>query len=58
LRIAPKLHLFGHIHLAGGQSYVAPKTTYANVSVLNEEYLVANKPMIFDVDNNKIVSIV
>lgn len=57
LRIAPKLHLFGHIHLSGQTSYVAPKTTYANVSMLNEAYLVWGKPMVFDIDNNKNVSI-
>lgn len=57
LRIAPKLHLFGHIHYSGGQSYVGPKTTYANVSVLDESYQVVRPPMIFDIDSNKTVSI-
>ncbi len=57
LRVAPKLHLFGHIHYSGGRSHVAPKTTYANVSVLNEQYLVEYKPMIFDIDFEKTVSI-
>jgi len=57
LRIAPKLHLFGHIHYSGGTSHIAPQTTYANVSVLNESYIVENKPMIFDIDSNKTVSI-
>lgn len=57
LRIAPKLHLFGHIHYSGQTSYIGPKTTYANVSMLNEAYLVWGKPMIFDIDNNKNVSI-
>jgi predicted phosphodiesterase len=58
LRIAPKLHIFGHIHYAGQTQYVAPKTTYANVSMLNEAYLVWGKPTIFDIDNDGIVSIV
>jgi predicted phosphohydrolase len=57
LRIAPKLHLFGHIHHSGGQSYIGPKTTYANVSVLDESYQVVRPPMIFDIDNGKTVSI-
>lgn len=57
LRIAPKLHLFGHIHYSGGQTYLAPKTTYANVSVLNEQYVVEHAPMVFDVDFEKNVSI-
>jgi Icc-related predicted phosphoesterase len=58
LRIAPKLHLFGHIHYSGQTSYIAPKTTYANVSMLNEAYLVWGKPMIFNIDKHKTVSIV
>jgi Icc-related predicted phosphoesterase len=57
LRIAPALHLFGHIHYSGGKSYEAPQSIYANVSVLNESYTVENKPMIFDIDSNKTVSI-
>ena len=58
LRIAPKLHIFGHIHYSGQQQYIGPKTTYANVSMLNEAYLVWGKPMVFDVDHEGIVSIV
>ena len=58
LRIAPKLHLFGHIHLDGQTSYISPKTTYANVSMMNEAYLIWGKPTVFDIDNSGIVSIV
>lgn len=58
LRIAPKLHLFGHIHYSGQTSYIAPKTTYANVSMLNEAYIVWGKPMLFDIDKDKNVSII
>jgi Icc-related predicted phosphoesterase len=58
LRISPKLHIFGHIHYSGQTQYVAPKTTYANVSMLNEAYLVWGKPTIFDIDNTGIASIV
>lgn len=57
LRIAPKLHLFGHIHYSGQTSYVAPKTTYANVSMMNEAYLIWGKPMVFDIDTDGSVSI-
>jgi Icc-related predicted phosphoesterase len=57
LQVAPKLHLFGHIHYSGGQSYISPKTTFANVSLLNEDYMVEYKPMIFDIDFEKTVSI-
>lgn len=57
LKIAPKLHLFGHIHYSGQTSYIGPKTTYANVSVMDESYIVTGKPMVFDIDNNGAVSI-
>ena len=57
LRIAPKLHIFGHIHFDGQTNYIGPKTTYANVSMLNEAYLVWGKPTIFDIDKDGIVSI-
>ena len=58
LQIAPKLHVFGHIHYSGGQSFIGPKTTFANVSLLNEDYIVEYKPVIFDIDSDKNVSIV
>ena len=58
LRISPKLHLFGHIHYSGQTSYIGPKTTYANVAMLNEAYLVWGKPTIFDIDKDKTVSII
>jgi Icc-related predicted phosphoesterase len=58
LRVAPLMHLFGHIHLSGQTSYIGPKTTYANVSMLNEAYLVWGKPTIFDIDKDGIVSII
>lgn len=58
LRIAPKLHIFGHIHYSGGQTYIGPKTTFANVSLLNEGYVVEHNPIIFDVDLDGTVSIV
>jgi len=57
LRIAPKLHLWGHIHLSGGQTFIGPKTTYANVSVMDESYTVCRAPMVFDIDSDGIVSI-
>jgi Icc-related predicted phosphoesterase len=57
LRVAPKLHLFGHIHYSGQTSYIGPKTTYANVSMMNEGYLVWGKPTVFDIDNSGVVSI-
>lgn len=58
LRIAPKLHLFGHIHYSGGQTFIGPKTTYANVAVMDESYTVCRAPMVFDIDSDGIVSII
>ena len=56
-RIKPKIWLGGHIHYSGGKTCIDSNTTYANVSVLNEEYQVVRGPTVFDIDNNKIVSI-
>ena len=58
LKIAPKLHLFGHIHYSGQTSYIGPRTTYANVAMMNEDYIITGKPMIFDIDSDGIVSII
>lgn len=47
--IKPKYHLSGHIH----ESYGIEKkehTTFINGSVLNENYELANEPMIFNID--------
>ncbi len=40
----PKYHIFGHIHEAYG-IVVKPETTFINASVLNERYLLVNKPI-------------
>jgi Icc-related predicted phosphoesterase len=58
LRIQPKLHLFGHIHFSGGTSFVMPKTIYVNASILDEAYMINNKPLVIDVDKDKKFSIV
>lgn len=41
----PRYHLFGHIHAAYGIEII-DNTTYVNASILNEQYLLANKPII------------
>lgn len=56
LRVAPKLHVFGHIHYSGGRFYTAPKTTYANVSLMDESYGIAQRPQVFELEDG-IVSI-
>lgn len=45
--IKPKLHCFGHIHESYG-ILIDGETTYVNASLLNERYLMTNKPIIFD----------
>jgi Icc-related predicted phosphoesterase len=56
-RVKPKIWIGGHIHYSGQTSYVSPTTTYVNVAMLNEAYLVWGKPTVIDIDNDKIVSI-
>ena len=51
-RIQPCLHLFGHLHDGYGVSKIG-KTVVANVSLLNQERSLANKPMIFDISKKK-----
>ena len=58
LKIKPKLHVFGHIHFSGGNNFVSPKTIYANASICDEDYLRNNKPIIFDIDENKNINII
>lgn len=54
LRVRPKLHVFGHIHFSGGQTFVSPKTTYINAAVVNEEYCMARKPFVVDIENGQV----
>jgi Icc-related predicted phosphoesterase len=53
LDIAPKLHLFGHIHFSGGKSFIAPKTTYINASLADENYAITQKPFVIDIENGQ-----
>ena len=51
LEIKPKLVLVGHIHESYGISHLeidGEKITIANVSVLDGDYKLANKPIIFE----------
>lgn len=47
-----KLHVFGHIHEHAGHE-LKDGVNFANASVLNLRYQLQNKPMIFEVDENK-----
>lgn len=46
-RIQPKFFICGHIHEAYGV-IEEEKTTYINASVLNENYKMSNKPVVFE----------
>lgn len=46
-RIAPKVHLCGHIHEAYGERQVG-ETLFLNASILNVRYEIANAPLVFD----------
>ena len=47
LQIQPRYHLFGHIHGAYGTKRI-DNTAYVNASILNEQYLLSNKPIILE----------
>ncbi len=46
-RVKPKYFLFGHIHEAYG-SHTDGEVSYINGSILNEKYVLCNKPLIID----------
>lgn len=50
-KIKPKIHVFGHIHTGHGYSFDG-STNYLNASVLNEEYIYAQKPITIDWDKD------
>lgn len=46
-RIKPKVHLFGHIHESYG-TINSSSTKYINASLMNENYQLVNKPLVFE----------
>lgn len=46
--VKPRFHVFGHIHGGYGMQKIG-KTTFANVSICNENYETVNKPVIIEV---------
>lgn len=46
--ISPRLHISGHIHEAYGREQL-DKTEFINASVLDEHYMVKNKPVIVEI---------
>lgn len=49
--IKPQYHLFGHIHEAYGTHQTA-QTTFVNGCILDESYLIANKPVLMNIQLN------
>jgi len=41
--------VFGHIHEQGGKSVTVANTTFHNVAVLDERYIMTNKPTVFSI---------
>lgn len=46
-KVNPKVHIAGHIHCGYGESLVG-NTHFINAATLNEQYMVTNKPIIFE----------
>jgi predicted phosphodiesterase len=47
-RIKPKLHVFGHVHSARGIQEING-TKFVNASLLNEQYMPVNEPIVVDI---------
>lgn len=47
-RIKPYYHISGHIHCSYGE-VIRDNINFINASTLNEQYMVANKPIIFEI---------
>jgi len=45
----PKNHIYGHLHLFGGQSITQCNINFYNVSVLDEDYKLVNSPTILEI---------
>lgn len=49
MELAPKLHLFGHIHDAWGQVELNG-TIYSNAAVVDEAYALTHRPLVYQLD--------
>lgn len=55
--VMPHIHAFGHIHNGYGTvNYY--NTLCINAAIVNDEYKVANKPIVVDIDENYLVSVI
>ena len=46
-KVKPKIHIVGHIHCGYGESF-AGNTHFINAATLNEQYIVTNLPIKFE----------
>jgi Icc-related predicted phosphoesterase len=51
--VRPQVHVFGHIHSGYGVMKVG-ETLYLNASILDEQYKIAHRPFIIDMDRDRI----
>jgi len=49
-KVAPRLHLFGHIHGGQGRVHGGKGCEFVNASVLNEQYMLVHEPHIVDLE--------
>lgn len=52
--LRPQAHIFGHIH-SGYGAVELRETLYLNASILDEQYKIAHRPLIFDIDRGEVV---
>lgn len=52
-KIKPLVHTFGHNHNGHGILF-ENNITYINASILNDNYTIQNKPILFEIENNKV----
>lgn len=48
-KIKPKYHLFGHVHEGYGQTSNSYGTTFINASIMDGNYSLVNKPILFEI---------
>lgn len=44
-----KLHVFGHLHYQGGKYKIENNITYVNAAVVNDGYIVCQKPIVVEI---------
>jgi Icc-related predicted phosphoesterase len=55
LKVKPKLHIFGHIHLQGGSHIPTEHTLFVNAAMNDDSYLNVRKPVVVDTDTWEVV---